>query len=672
MKDRFLRLRNNRLTVGAICLFLTAIVCIGFGQTVGHQFINYDDGMYVYQNPDVLRGLTRKGIIWSFTFASIGHWHPVTWWSHMLDCQLFGLWAGGHHMMNVLLHAGAAILLFLALREMTASLWRSGLVAALFSVHPLRVESVAWIAERKDVLSGVFFMLTLLAYARYVRRARRPFDYLLVAIFFALGLMSKGMLVTLPFVLLLLDYWPLARFSLQTSEIIRRLVAEKIPLFALSALSILATCLSPEKVAPALRESFSARLENVVVSYVIYLKQMFYPFGLTIPYFNPPNGFSVLGVSFALALLIGISIGTFVSWKTRPYLVVGWLWYLGMMLPMIGIVQISYYARADRYTYLPQIGLYIMIIWGVANLFARWPRRREVFAAAALVVFGTLLMRTRVQAAYWHDSETLWHHALDVDSNNFVAHTNLGLALNEKGRLDPAIAEYEKALQIQPGYAEAHNNLGNTLSRVGQLNEAIAHYQKALELVPDLPQVHNNLGTALAQNGQLAEAIEHFQKATEINPDMAGAHLNWGYALLQMGEPDQAVPHLLKALEIRPDFVEARQRLGDLFLQKGQLADAIAHYRKVLERRSDDAEAHLKLAIALNKSARWNEAIAHYRDAARLRPNDNLSRTKLAWLLATARDEKLRDGAEAVAMAKQSCDLTTDPDADQLDALAAA
>ena len=293
----------------------------------------------------------------------------------MLDCRLFGLWAGGHHLTNVLLHSAAVIFLFLALRQMAGSLLRSGFVAALFAVHPLRVESVAWIAERKDVLSGLFFMMTLLAYARYVRGRRSAFDYLPVAILFALGLMSKGMLVTLPFVLLLLDYWPLRRFQgpddASWKPVVRCLI-EKIPLFALSALSILATSLSPEKIAPAFRESVFARLENAVVSYVIYLKEMFYPSRLTIPYFNPPKGFSVVEVSLAVALLIAISIGAWVFRKTRPYLFVGWAWYLGMMVPVIGFIQISYYARADRYTYLPQIGLYIMITWGVAELFARW------------------------------------------------------------------------------------------------------------------------------------------------------------------------------------------------------------------------------------------------------------------------------------------------------------
>ena len=604
-RNRILSKATNDVAVAAVCVLLAAIVWIGFGQTVWHHFVNYDDGMYVYQNPDVLRGLTRKGLLWSFTFASIGHWHPVTWWSHMLDCRLFGLRPGGHHLTNVLLHGSVAILLFLTLHQMTGSLLRSGFVAALFAVHPLRVESVAWISERKDVLSGVFFMLTLLAYVRYTRGSRRAVDYSLVLIFFVLGLMSKGMLVTLPFVLLLLDYWPLGRLGGQTLEVSltnRQILVllEKIPLFALSGLSILATTLSPEKIAPVFRESFSVRLENAAVSYVIYLKQMFCPSGLTIPYFNPRNGFSLLEVGLALALLIAVSISVFLFRRTRPYLAVGWLWYLGMMLPVIGIVQISYYARADRYTYLPQIGLYIMLTWGLADLFARWRRRREILTAAALILIATLLMRTRVQASYWHDSEKLWHHALGVDGNNFVAHTNLGLALDDKGQPEAAIAEYEKALQIQPGYAEAHNDLGNALAGVGRVTEAIAQYRKALELVPGLPQVHNNLGTALAQSGQPTEAIAHFKKAIEINPEMAGAHLNLAHALLQTGQPDEAIPHLLKAVEIRPNFVDADKQLADLFFQKGRLEDAIAYYRKVLERRPDDAEARSNLTKILN------------------------------------------------------------------------
>jgi Tfp pilus assembly protein PilF len=569
--------------------------------------------MYVYQNLAVTAGLTRRGILWAFTFAEIGHWHPVTWFSHMLDCRLWGLRAGGHHLTNVLFHAAAAMLLFLALKQMTGSLWRSACVAALFAIHPQRVESVAWIAERKDVLSGIFFMATILAYLRYADKPPSIARYALVVVLFALGLMSKGMLVTLPFVLLLLDYWPLGRLKPEVIKsilfpenraLIWRLVVEKIPLFVLSAASCVATNLSPEKIAPALQMSLPLRIENAVVSYVIYVKQMLYPAGLALPYFNPPGGFPLSEIIIALALLIGISIGAVMFWNTRPYLIVGWLWYLGMMAPVIGLVQISYYTRADRYTYLSHIGLYLLAIWGVAELFRGWRYGREMLTVAALLLITALTVRTQAQTSYWHDSERLWRYVLSKTPDNYVALNNLALVLDEKGQVGTAIERYDRALQIQPAYAEAHNNLGNALCRVGRVREAIAHYQKALELVPGLPQVHNNLGTALGQNGQLVEAMAHFRKALEINPNSAGAHSNLGYALLITGEEDEALREFLKALEIKPNSAETHKHIADLYLKQGRAADAIAHYRKVLEISPDDADAHLRLAHALAEPSR--------------------------------------------------------------------
>jgi hypothetical protein len=462
--------------VGGICIFLLAIVWLAFGPTLRHAFINYDDNMYIYENPAVFAGLTRRGILWAFSFAEIGHWHPVTWLSHMLDCWLFGLRPAGHHLTNVALHATGAVLLFLALKQMTGALWRSAVVAALFAIHPQRVESVAWIAERKDVLSGVFFMATLLAYLRYARKPSSIARYALVVILFALGLMSKGMLVTLPFVLLLLDYWPLRRLDLQEPEAIDEsraraslasLIVEKIPLFILSAGSCLATSLSPEKIPLALQMPFGARMENAVVSYVIYLKQMFYPSGLVLPYFNPPGGFPVVEVTAGPAILIAVSIGAFLLRTKHPYLMVGWLWYLGMMMPVIGLVQISYYARADRYTYLPQIGLYLLATWGFAELVRGWRFRRELSTVVALLLITTLTMRTHAQAAHWRDSETFWSYVLSQDPDNFLAHSNLGLALNDRGQVAAAIAHYEKAVRIQPAYAETHNNFGNALCKAG-------------------------------------------------------------------------------------------------------------------------------------------------------------------------------------------------------------
>jgi protein O-mannosyl-transferase len=587
--------RDDALWVYAICAFLVTIVWAVFGQTMHHRFINYDDGIYVFQNPEVLASVTARGIRWALTFAEIGHWHPVTWVSHMLDVRVWGLRPGGHHLTNVFLHMAAAILLFLCLKHMSGALWRSAAVAALFAIHPQRVESVAWIAERKDVLSGFFFMATVLAYLRYSAGPGLG-RYIIVVLIFALGLMSKGMLVSLPVVLLLLDYWPLGRFQ-QNS--LPQLAGEKVPLLVLSVASCIITRLSPEKIAPVFVMSLRARIENAIVSYVIYIKQMLYPVGLTLPYFNPPGGFPAWQVIAAFVLLFGISLAAFLCRKRIPYFIVGWCWYVLMMLPVIGLIQISYYTRADRYTYLPHIGLYLVIVSGVVDLVRRWRRPREWLSVIALVVIGLLVMQARLQASYWHDSETLWRYAIGVAPDNFIAHVNLGLVLDQKDEVNAAVAEYEKAEKIQPGYAEAHNNLGNALGHAGRFTEAIAEYKKALEIVPDLPQVRNNLAAAYGQTGQFDEAVLNFRKVLEDNPGFAAGHANLGYALALQGNLDDAISEYKKALSIKRDSFETLMNLGDLYMKKDQTAQAIAHYKKAVELRPNNTDARRKLEDAM-------------------------------------------------------------------------
>lgn len=566
-------LAQDRLALGTVFIVLVSLVWLVFGQTIRHEFINYDDNMYIYENRFVQAGLTWRGLGRAFTFAEIGHWHPVTWISHMTDVWLFGGRPAGHHLINVLLHATGAGLLFLALKELTGAFWRSAFVAAVFAVHPLRVESVAWIAERKDVLSGAFFMAVLLVYARYARQPTRG-RYLFLLLLFALGLMAKGMLVTLPFVLLLLDYWPLGRLKApgKNGEGISfsRLVMEKVPLFVLSAGSILATMLSPEKIAPAFQEPFLERLQSAVVSYVIYVKQLFYPADLVLPAFNPMGGFSAAVVGWAAAFLGAISVATIVCRRTQPWLFVGWFWFVGMMAPVIGLVQISYYARADRYTYLPHIGLTLMVTWGAVELLRRVPRHRAIGTAAALVILGALLLASRAHAAHWRNSETLWRYVLRVDPRNYIAHNNFALALDKSGRPQEAVLHFERALAIQPQHAESHNNFANTLASLGRLEDAIRHYREALRLAPDLPQVHQNLGTALAENGQAREAIAHFERALAITPDFAVAHANLGYTLLREGRLDEAIAHLEKAAAARPDLSEIRRHLEEARRRKAQ------------------------------------------------------------------------------------------------------
>jgi protein O-mannosyl-transferase len=589
---------DNRWLIPGICLFLAAIIWVVFGQTLSHDFVNYDDGQYVYDNPVVQKGLTWEGFHWALTYGQIGHWHPLTWLSHMLDCQFYGLNSGGPHLTNILLHTSTTILLFLLLRRMTGFLWRSAFVAAVFAIHPLRVESVAWVAERKDVLSALFFMLTLWAYVRYVLRPSM-IRYSVVALFFALGLLSKNMLVTMPFILLLLDYWPLNRFADASPPVLRRLVAEKIPLFVLMVGSCVATALVPETVFAGLRLPFPLRMENAVVSYVIYLRQMIYPSGLACIYPNPTNHLPFWQVGEALALLLAISGTVWAFRKTRPCLVVGWLWYLGMMIPVIGIVQISFYAHADRYTYLPQIGLYLLLTWIAVDLCAGWRLRRVVLGFCSTIILAALIFCARTQTSYWRNSESLWNHTLACTSDNAIAYDYRGGSFLRQGRLEEEIADFQRALEIEPYYAEAQYDLGTALLQKGQLNEAITHFQKALEINTNYADAYDNLGNALLQKGNVDAAIDHFRMALKIMPGSAEAHNNIGNALLQTGNLDEAIVHFQQALQIKPDYAEAYYNLGNALLQKGDMGEAITNYQRALQIRPDYAKALNNLACLL-------------------------------------------------------------------------
>jgi len=532
----------KRWPVPAVCLVLAAITFIVFGQTLRHDFVAYDDDDYVYGNPVVARGLTLKGIVWAFSFHA-SNWHPLTWLSHMLDCQLYGLQPGGHHLTNVLLHTATVLALFLVLREMTGAFWRSAFVAAVFAIHPLRVESVAWVVERKDVLSGLFFMLTIGAYVRYARRPWSRGRYVLVVLLFVLGLMSKPMLVTLPLVLLLLDYWPLQR-----KEAAGKLVLEKLPLFALSAAACVATLLAQhEGIQSAELFSLPLRFGNAVVTCLVYVGQMFYPVGLAV-FYPYPHRLLSWEVALAGALLAGFSAVALWQRRKQPWLLVGWLWYLTMLLPVVGIIQVGRQAHADRYTYLPQIGIYLAATW----LVAEWRFNRVGLGVLMTAVLAVLMFCAWKQAIYWQNSETLWAHTLAYTTDNYVAQCNLGNDLRGKGKLDAAITHYQEALAISPNYAAAHYNLGNALYDKGRLDEAIAHYQKALQIQPDSEEAHYNLGLALLRKGSVDEAIRHFQQALQIQPGLADAHYNLGLAFFRKGSAGEAIDHLQKALQIEP------------------------------------------------------------------------------------------------------------------------
>ena len=612
----------SRWLILGVCVFLIAITWLVFGQTLSHEFVNFDDHVYVYENPVITGGLTLPGIIWAFTHSHARNWHPLTTISHMLDCQLFGLNAGGHHFTNVFLHTIAVVLLFLVLRQMTGgpsrtgSVWPSAFVAALFAIHPLHVESVAWISERKDVLSGVFFILTLGAYARYARRPSVA-RYIMMSILFACGLMSKPMLVTLPFVLLLLDYWPLGRgrgmeISGERSEVrrersvvsgrwsvVRGLVVEKIPLLALSAASCLATLLGQRQAAGSIDQlPFAWRVNNAIVTCVAYIWQMLWPVKLAVFYPHPDNRLLLWQIFLALALLIAITVAVIASRQKRPYLMTGWLWYLGMLVPVIGLVQVGEQARADRYTYLPQVGLYLALTWTIVDLSASWRRRREILGVAAAVVITALTWRAWIQASYWKNSETLWTHTLAVTSDNDVAHNNLGFIFLRRGELDEAISHFQTALNIRADNPQTHYNLGSAL-------------------------VHNNLGNALVRKKLVDEAITHYEKAVELRPDYADGHYNLGSALLQEGRIDEAIAHWQKTVSLQPNDAEAHTTLGDALLRKGEIGQAIAHYEKALE----------------------------------IAPHSLLTLNNLAWALSTCPDASLRNGARAIELAQKADQL---------------
>jgi protein O-mannosyl-transferase len=490
-----------RATILGVSIFLMAITWLVFGETLRHPSINFDDQAYVFENPKINTGLTSTGVLWAFTHSHAENWHPLTSISHMLDCQLFGLQAGWHHFTNVLLHTIAVILLFLVFREMTGALWRSAFVAALFAIHPLRVESVAWIAERKDVLSGVFFMLTLGAYVRYVREPS-SIRYLIVAVLFGLGLMTKSMLVTLPFVLLVLDYWPLGRFAhvcpaepkpkngfarwWSHRSIPTRLILEKIPLIALSAASSIITIFAQKRAAISV-ESLPLvwRMNNAFVSYVAYIWQMVCPIRLALVYPHPEYRLSLWGVALAIAFLTGVTAVVVAFRGKHPYLITGWLWYVGMLVPVIGIVQVGAQARADRYTYLPQIGLYLIATWTVADLSVAWRYRRQILGVAAAIVIAGLAWLAWIQNTYWRDSEALWTRTLAVTSHNDVAHASFADLLLRRDRIDEAISHSEEALRIHSRNGSAHNTLAFGLFRRGRVEEAVAHWKESLKIRPD-------------------------------------------------------------------------------------------------------------------------------------------------------------------------------------------
>jgi tetratricopeptide (TPR) repeat protein len=633
-----------------VCILLAAITWAVFAQTVEYDFINYDDNSSVYENAEVTKGLSLHGIGWALTHSDAALWNPLSTISHMADCQMFGLKPGGHHFNNVLLHSLAVIVLFLVLKEMTGAFWRSAFVAAVFAIHPLRVESVAWVAERKDVLSGLFFMLTLAAYVRYIRRQTLR-CYLFVALLFACGLMSKAVSVTVPFVLLLLDYWPLGRFD--NSKIIRstgdlwwnrlpiprRLVVEKVPLLLLSVGASVATLFAQERAMSSLEKlPLLSRINNAFIAIIDYLWQTFWPTKLAVFYPYPANGPAPWQIVLSVTLLLAITASVFTLREKRPYLLTGWFWFVGMLVPNIGIVQAGSQARADRFTYLPHIGLCILVTWAVADMTTGWRRRHFILGATAATAIIALMFLAAAQTRYWRNSESLWIHTLPVNPQNPVAEGALGAALMTEGRIDEAITHFKKGLEIWPTDAGAHNNLGNALLGKRQLDEAIVHYGKAVELQPNNPMAYYNLGVAYFRKGNLDEAITDYKKAIEIQPDYPDGYGQLGNALLQKGEVDAAIASWKESLNTQPANVATRNNLAVVLAQHGRLREAIRHWQDNLEVDPGNIEAQ----------------------------ND------LAWAFATSPDPTIRNAARAVNLAEGAVRSSTGKNPGILRTLAAA
>jgi len=586
-------IKQSRWTLIGIGIFLIALTWAVFGQTGNYQFVNYDDPLYVLDNAHVRAGLTWRGIAWAFTHVHSQNWHPLTTMSHMLDCQLFGVNPGAHHLVNVFFHSIAAVLLFILLAQITNRVWASAFVAAVFAIHPLRVESVAWIAERKDVLSGVFFMLTLLAYFRWTRK-QTVGRYLAMSILFGCGLMSKPMLITTPIILLLLDYWPLNRFSRAT---LSKLVIEKIPLFALSAGSCVATlwaqnfALGSTQFLP-----LQWRVTNALFSYFEYVRQMFWPVDLIPFYVHPENRLEIWRLLIAAISLIALTAIVIVRRKQNPYLLVGWLWYIVMLIPVIGIVQVGLQGHADRYTYLPQIGLDIALVWLIWDLTKSClPRRsasakagrpqRIMLGSAAAIVLITLSSLSWKQTRHWRDTEALWRHTLAVTPDSDVAHAGLGGILFVRGQIDESIDHYERALRLRDGNVAAHFGLGRALAAKQKTDPAIFHFQKALSIQPDNIGASNDLGVMFASKGEIREAISAWQQSLSFDPDNADAANNIAWVRATATDPGlregrEALELAQRALRSGGENPVALRTLAAAQAENGQFAEAIATCRR--------------------------------------------------------------------------------------------
>jgi tetratricopeptide (TPR) repeat protein len=647
----------SKYRVVLVCVILTGLTVGVYWQVLFNDFVNYDDPVYVSENKHLEKGLTWEGIKWAFTSERADNWHPLTWLSLMLDYELFGINARGFHITNLLLHILNTVLLFLILHKVTGGFWRSGFVAAVFALHPLHVQSVAWVAERKDVLSTVFWLLTMWAYAGYAKRGGAA-RYAGALILFALGLLVKPMLVTLPFVMLLLDYWPLSRLHLDggaEESSLLRLFLEKVPFFVLAAVSSVITLVVQRgggAVIALAKLTFGKRIMNAAVSYVMYIVKTILPSRLAVyyPYRGPLAIWEGVGV---ILLLVVITAAVLVV--RRRYALFGWLWYVGTLVPVIGLVQVGSQARADRYMYIPMTGLLIIAAWGAGELAGRvrWRRTAAGFVAGGCLL--ALMVLTWLQVGHWRDTYTLFSHTISVTEDNHIAYLNLGNYFTKQKKDAEAIGCYRKAIEAHPRYVDAHYNLGlafgregrheeaikefkrvlrlrkrhwrsrfrlaDSLVQAGRVEEALQEYRRVLEVRPDHVEVHNNFGLALLGKGEIDEAVKHFKRSLEIKPDSAGVLNNLGNALVQQDRYEEAVEYLKKALSLRPGFAKTYYNLGNALKQMGQLAEAAGYYRTAVEMKPDDADAHYGLGMVLGRLKRHDEAVEYYERTKELEPD---------------------------------------------------
>jgi protein O-mannosyl-transferase len=555
---------NNKLTKYSsfwIFLALTLAIAAVYCQVGSYDFVNYDDGEYVYTNLNIQKGFTCDALKWAFTTNYAANWHPLTWFSHILDWQLYGSNAGGHHITNLIFHIANALLLFIVLRQMTSALWPSAFVAALFALHPLHVESVAWISERKDVLSTFFWMLTMWAWLQYIIH-RGKARYILTLLMFSLGLLSKPMLVTLPFVLLLLDYWPLERFGKLKFY---RLILEKIPLFFLTVISSVVTFLVQKNWGAVSRLTdlnFMVRLGNVFVSYVKYIEKMFWPVGLVYFYPHPGRNISILYPIISAGLLLAATVLVIRYAKNHRYLLTGWFWYIGTLVPVVGIIQVGDQAMAERYSYMTLTGLFIIIAWGVSEMLVNWRYRKFILTASSFIILLILAVCSNIQSGYWKDSMSLYTHALKVSNLNYKAHFNMAVTLRDMDKYDEAAEEFRKCIQLKPDAPLALNGLGIIFGRQGRFAQAGEYFMRALNIDPNLEEALINFGYVLTNQGKLDDAAVKFEESLRINPESALAHYHLGQILAQMGKNNEAVAHLEKTVYLKSDWVEPMNELA--------------------------------------------------------------------------------------------------------------